>query len=327
MELIIDNHVIDGSLIAILEEIKRITDGRYLKDIVVRGDNIGITCPFHKNGNESHPSCYVYAKRDNPDVPYGFYKCFTCGSQGNLDHLVSQSLNCSYEDARSWLIENYSGTLTEQLGLDLPEIELKKPEKIEYIDESFLDQFAYFHPYMEQRKLSKDIILKFKIGWNPVTDALTFPIWDEHGRLIGISERKIKYKQFTLPKNLSKQIYLLDTVKRENITEVYVVESQIDALYLWSIGKPAIALFGTGSKEQYKMLRRSGIRYYHLALDGDLAGRQGMSKFINAMPNNVFIDVCQLPDGKDINDLSKDEIENLPKIYSQDYLQKRNYSV
>lgn len=326
MDLIINNHIIDGDVIEILSEIRRITDGRYVKDIIKRGDNVGVTCPFHKDGQENHPSCYVYLRKDNPDVPYGFYKCFTCGSQGNLDYLVAHCLNCSIEDAREWLINNYSTALSEQVGINLPEIEIgHKPEKIEYIDESFLDQFAYFHPYMFQRKLSKDIILKFKIGWNPITDAITFPIWDEYGRLVGISERKVKYKQFNLPKNLSKQIYLLDTIKEENITEVYVVESQIDALYLWSLGYPAIALFGTGSKEQYKMLQKSGIRFYHLALDGDMAGRHGIMRFIKAMPENIFIDICLIPDGKDINDLSKEEIENLSRVDRNNYLQTQLY--
>lgn len=319
MELIINNHVIDG-VEQILKDIQEITNSRYIRHINIRGDNAGITCPFHKDGQESHPSCYVYLRKDNDEVPYGFFRCFTCGTQGNLDYLVAHCLNCTIEDAREWLIDNYSNALVESTGIELQEIILTKPKKT-YLDDTMLEQFAFFHPYMFQRKLTKEVIIKFKIGWNRETDAITFPIWDEYGRLIGISERQIKNKFFHLPEGLGKPIYLLNFIIEENITEVYVVESQIDALYLWSIGKPAIALLGTGSKAQYNILRKSGIRFFHLAMDGDLAGRQGMKKFIKAMPSYVFVDVCILPDGKDINDLSKEEIENLPKKISSDYLQ------
>ena len=319
MDLIIQNHIIDGDIETILNDIHRATHGAYLKHINNKGDDIAITCPFHKGGQENHPSCFVYTRKDNDKIPYGFFRCFTCGEQGQLYKLVATCFSCTYEEAKEWLIENYSSSMSGE-NIELPEIVLDKPKKIEYLDESFLDAYAYYHPYMFQRKLTPEIIHKFKIGWNPETDAITFPIWDEWGRLVGISERKVQYKQFNLPKNLSKQIYLLDTIKEENITEVYVVESQIDALYLWSIGHPAIALFGTGGKEQYKILQKSGIRFYHLALDGDLAGRHGNLRFIKNMPSSVMIDVCMLPDGKDINDLSKEEIDNLIRVNAIDYI-------
>ena len=322
MNLVINNNIIDSNLEDILKEIRRHTDGRFLKDIIRRGDNIAITCPWHKDGLEKHPSCYVYARNDSDDVPFGFYKCFTCGSKGQLYQLVSRCLNCGIEEAKQWLIDNFSKTITEEL-ISLPEINLyKNRQPIKYIDESFLNQYAYIHPYMTDiRKIPPEILFRFKVGWNPETDAITFPIWDEWGRLIGISERKVKYKQFDLPKGLPKVVYLLDEIIAKSITEVYVVESQIDALYLWSIGKSAVALFGTGSKEQYNLLKKSGIRIFHLALDGDMAGRHGNIRFIQNMPNDLMIDVLMLPNGKDINDLSKEEIENLKIVDKNNYLQ------
>ena len=321
MDLVINQHIIDGEIETILNDLRDITDGRFLKDIERKGPNIAITCAFHKDGQENHPSCFVYARRDRDDVPYGFFKCFTCGTQGNLDYLVARCLNCSMEDAREWLIDNYSSTLYDAGSALFPDWDFgqeKKPE-VQILDEAILDRFAYFHPYMFERKLTRDVVVKFKIGWNPDTDALTFPIRDDRGRLIGISERKTKYKQFNLPKGLPKTVYLLDTIKQEHIKDVWVVESQIDALYLWSIGIPAIALFGTGSSEQYPILQRSGIRSYHLALDGDPAGRGGLFRFYQNMPKDVFINVCLMPEGKDIDDLTPEEIHNLKQVPINQY--------
>ena len=108
MDLIINKHIIDADIEIILKEIQHLTDGRFLKDIERKGPNIAITCAFHKDGRENHPSCFVYARRDNPDVPYGFFKCFTCGTQGNLDYLVAHCLNCSFEEARECSITSQS---------------------------------------------------------------------------------------------------------------------------------------------------------------------------------------------------------------------------
>ncbi|MBQ6631028.1 MAG: toprim domain-containing protein [Romboutsia sp.] len=325
MNLIINNHIIDYNLQSILVAIQEKTNGRYLNTIKRQGDNIAITCPFHKDGQERHPSCYVYNKIDNSEVPFGFFRCFTCGTQGQLYELVAHCFNCGIEEAKEWLVNNFSKTLTES-SLDLPIIDLKKETK-QYLDESILNQYAYFHPYMFKRKLTEDVIRKFKIGWNKELDTITFPIWDENNNLLGITERNVKNKYFHIPENIGKPVYLLNYIKKENITEVYVVESQIDALYLWSLGYPAIALLGTGTKKQYEILKKSGIRIFHLALDGDLAGRHGNMRFIEYMPYNTLIDILLLPNGKDINDLSKEEIEHLNRVDKNNYLQNNMFCI
>ena len=323
MNLVINNNIIDSNLEDILKEIRRQTDGRFLKDIIRRGDNIAITCPWHKDGLEKHPSCYVYARNDSDEVPFGFYKCFTCGSKGQLYQLVSRCLNCGIEEAKQWLVDNFSKTITEEL-ISLPEINLNNNIKKEYLDESILNQYAYFHPYMFKRKLTEDVIIKYKIGWNKENNTITFPIWDEYNNLLGITERNIDNKYFHVPEGIGKPVYLLNFIKKEHIQEVYVVESQIDALYLNSLGKPSIALLGTGTKNQYEILKKSGIRIFHLAFDGDMAGRHGNIRFIQNMPNNIMIDILLMPNGKDINDLSKEEIENLKVVDRNNYLQDKN---
>lgn len=322
MELVIKNHVIDYDVVEILKEVRRLTHGRYLNHINVRGDNAGVTCPFHKDGHESHPSCYVYLRKDSKDIPYGFYRCFTCGSQGGLDFLVAKCFSCSLDEAQNWLIDNFSSSLVEQVGIKLPEIAIESKPIITYMNEEDLNQFAYIHPYMLSRKVSEEILLKFKVGWNPKTNSITFPVWDERGGLLGVTERNVINKYFNIPHGMGKPVYLLNYIKQQGIKSAYVVESQIDALYLWTLGKPAIALFGTGSKAQYRILRHTEITHYYLALDGDQAGRTGIKKFINNMPSELLIDVLLLPDGKDINDLSAEEIESLEVVPSKTFMKK-----
>ena len=88
MNLIIDNHIIDKDLEIILNEIRKLTNNRYLSVVRKSGENYAITCPFHKDGQEHRPSCFVYAVNDNDSVPFGYFKCFTCHEQGQLYILV-----------------------------------------------------------------------------------------------------------------------------------------------------------------------------------------------------------------------------------------------
>ena len=109
-------------------------------------------------------------------------------------------------------------------------------------------------------------------------------------------------------------MYLLNYVIKNGITSVVVCESQINALTLWGWGIPAIALFGTGSTSQYEILRKSGIRKYTLAFDGDLAGDVGANRFSNNIGDDVLVNKIVLPRGKDVNDLNEDEFRML-KIF------------
>ena len=80
---------------------------------------------------------------------------------------------------------------------------------------------------------------------------------------------------------------------------------------MYTFGYPAIALFGTGSEYQYNILRKSGIRNYILCFDGDAAGKKGELRFKQNLGNDIIISVKHLPIGKDVNDLTKEELDNL----------------
>lgn len=313
MDLIINKHVIDADVETILKDIRNQTSNRYLHDIIKRGLNVAITCPEHKNGQELNPSCYVYNDKTSDTVPYGWYRCFTCGDQGPLYKLVAKCLNISIDEAKQWLIDNYSNTFTEKM-IELPTIDVGNKIPKNVLNESILNDYAYFHPYMFQRGLTENVILKFKIGYNKNNDSITFPVWDEHDNLIGITERNVKTKYFHIPENMGKPVYLLNHIIKNHITEVVVCESQLDALKCWTWDIPAIALFGTGSKKQYEILNNSGIRFYHLALDGDLAGEHGIKRFIENIRNDVFVDIIKIPQGKDVNDLNKEEFMSLERL-------------
>lgn len=301
------NKLISASIKTILNQLRKETGNYYFNNINVHGNQLMVTCPFHANGIEKHPSCGIVEEDDN--LQSGTFHCFTCGQSGTLYDLIAFCFNENIVFAEEWLEDRFADTyiITQEI---LPEINLTK-DVINYMDESILDEYKYFHPYQFQRGLTEDIIKKFSIGCTSDGKYITFPCWDEHNHLIGIYKRSTVNKEFIIPKQISKSVYLLNFCLHENKTTVYVCEGQLDALKLWTWGYPAIALFGTGSSQQYTILKKSGIRNYILCFDGDEAGHKGEQRFIQNMPNNIFISCKILPNGKDVNDLTKEEFDNL----------------
>lgn len=312
MELVINNKVIDAPVYDILKQVHKETNGRYLNTIIDKGDNVFIQCPFHSNGKEKHPSCTVFARDDDKYTDKGITHCFACGISVPLFTLVGHCFDQDDEFGKEWLVQRYSNIFIEKQTY-LPEIQIGKPKETA-LDESILDQFAYFHPYQFQRKLSQEIILKYKVGYDKETDSITFPVWDEHNRLKFITKRSVETKQFFIPQGVKKPVYLLNFMLKENRDTVFVCESQINALYLNTLGYPAVALIGTGTRDQYEILNKSPIRHYILAFDGDEAGDKGITRFLSNIRKDVFVDVMLLPRGKDCNDLTGEEIAQLPLI-------------
>lgn len=324
MDLIIKNKIIKGEIESILNKLKLDSHKPYLfKDMNDSGNDEMITCPYHSNGRESRPSCGILKTRNHPKLIFGVCHCFTCGKTSSLPELVADVFEEDISYGEQWLIDNF-GEDNYDYNL-LPEIDLNKPKINDVINEEILKDFNFYHPYMWKRGLTKEVVDKFHIGYDHLRNAITFPVWDDKNNLKLITARSVNSKRFWIPKDTDKPIYLLNYIINENIDKVYVVESQINALTLWGWGKPSIGLLGTGSKEQYNILRRSGIRHYILCLDGDEAGDKGIRRFIYNMPKDIIIDVKIIPrDGRDVNDLTIEEFEALPLIDSSEWLIKNS---
>lgn len=308
MNLIINNTVINEPIINIVKQLKNEATWDVFSKIQDKGDYIRVTCPYHKDGHENRPSCSIHASY-NSDLEPGLLHCFTCGEVEPLYKVVAHVLQVNDDIAKEWLVERFGTSIIEK-AVEFPSLETIKEEE-EFIDESTLNKYAYYHPYMFKRGLTEEVINKFKIGYDDETKSIVFPVWDEKGNLVMITERSVEGKKYHIQANKKKSVYLLNYIIKENKTTVYVVESQINALTLWSWGYPAIALLGTGSNEQYNILNKSGIRSYILCFDGDDAGKKGRKRFIDNVNKNVFILSKDIPEGKDVNDLTKEQFDAL----------------
>ena len=314
MNLVINNRIIDAPIMTILTTLKSELHNGLLRDINRETqDNIPITCPSHKNGREHRPSCYVYCRKDDLEVEYGKVHCFTCGYSADLPTFVGDCFGANKEFGEKWLLSKF-GSSYEASSDYLEPIVLEQPTK-KFLDESILNDYMYYHPYMWKRGLSKEVVDRFGVGYDKSHNAITFPVWDEKDRLVMITSRNVSNKYFHIQSDTDKPVYLLNFINRYNIDSVYVVESQINALTLWTWGYPAVALFGTGSNHQYEILNKCGIRNYILCFDGDSAGDKGRDRFMKNIRNDVLVSYKKLPMGRDVNDLTKEEFDLLPENF------------
>ena len=309
---IVKNRRITTPIETILKQIKsELTNGKLSYIDSKSSGWIRITCPFHSSGLEKNPSAGIY-NGDDPKLEKGFFHCFTCNENGPLYHFVGECFDRDDNFGKQWLIDRFGGERVEDEDIHLPYISLNKKENNAFLNESLLDNFQSWHPYMNKRKLTQDVCNRFKVKYDPKEECIIFPVWDENSNLVMLTKRSVNSKMFYIDKDKEKPIYLLNFIKQENIKEVCVCESQINALTLWSWNIPAIATFGCNiTKHQFDILNKSEVEHYYLCFDGDEAGKKGIEKFLNYIRKDVLVDIIYLPKGKDVNDLTEEEFDKL----------------
>lgn len=318
----IDKKVISTDTQVILRSLKSYIlekNGReVLHDIMPTFDNIMITCPFHKDGKERKPSCGISTKDkrvNGKDIPAGTVHCFTCGKTCSFDILVSYLLNYedSGEEGRKWLFKNFEVSYTRDIQLEpMQRGDGRSTEKIvNFIKESLLQEYRYYHPYMFKRGLTEEIIEKYDIGYDKFTDSITFPVRDIKGNCLFVAKRSVKTKFFVLPSEKNKPlygVYELDYSK----PDVYICESFFNALTLVKWGFNAIALMGTGSYNQYPLINKLPFREIHVVLDGDPGGKAGTKRLAENISKDKIVFLYDMFPGKDVNDLDYETFKTVP---------------
>lgn len=315
--------------LSILQELKRqlAVNGIFrFADFKVGNKNIQFNCPIHSEGQEGKPSCGILTQANNK-APVGTVHCFSCGYTASLEKMIG---NCfGIDDAGQfgarWLIKNFRTVSIENRSDILLDMSRDPKETtVKFISEKELDRYRYTHSYAYKRGMTDQIIEKFDIGFDSAFvledrfrqkrtyRCLTFPVRDIEGRTLFIARRSVVGKFFHYPEGVNKPVYGLYELPKDT-SEIIVCESIFNALTCYVYGKPAIALLGTGTPYQYEQLARLPARKFILGFDGDAAGRKAALRFKQALGKKKIISVLEVPEGKDINDLSLEEFEGLPE--------------
>ena len=321
--MIIDNVIIQQSVEQILSDlnVQMIERGlRPLGKTHSTRENVMVCCPYiHGDHYDHNPSAGIRTSD-------GFFHCFACGKKVPFAVFISHCFDIEDEGMYGWkwLLKNYVSVSVEtrkDLDLDMARITpLKSVPK--YVPEEELKKYKFYHDYMWERHLTREIVDKFDVGYDSETDSLTFPVRDVSGNTLFIARRSVKGKRFNYPQGVEKPLYGLYELYQEaenlpfewhSISEVIICESMLDALSCWVYGAYAVALNGLGTELQFKQLHNLPVREFVLATDNDEAGMKAREKLKKEFPDKIISQYI-LPKGrKDMNELSRVEFNALEK--------------
>jgi len=286
------------------EQIRRVINGAGIDIEAEFGNDFIIYCPYHNNSRT--PAGEV--AKDS-----GLFFCFGCQTTKNLEEFVMFVTGRSYFETARYIKSKETETNIENV---VNKAMYAPPDFVQY-DELLIKRLskqALESPravrYFEGRKITKDSMQRFDLGYSEKQDSVTVPMHSPEGLCIGFVARTVEGKEFKntpgLPK--SKILFNLHRVKTSKI--VYVVESSFDAIRLEQVGFPAVATLGANvSASQTKLLEK----YFNnvvLVADNDEAGAIMRDKLIEKLGSLITVITIDKK-YKDIGDMDDEAIKQL----------------
>lgn len=281
-------------------------------DYKVREDKLQSCSPFR---SERHPS-FAVNLQNGTWIDSGATDDF---KKGNLVSLLAFLREETYEDAAIYLIDTYSLEKRDISGLKLDMSFLDKKVDNKVFNDAELQQYAYRSPYLASRGISEEVQRLFRVGYDLQHRAIVMPWMDKGGAVVNLKFRSVTDKRFWYGKgqSIKKQLYGYCQYTVNPVDTLWITESEIDCLRLWTLGIPAVAL-GTAhmSKEQERQLLTSNAANIVVATDNDSAGNKCADNVISRLAGLLEISRVQFPrtTAKDISDLTDTEIQSLVQL-------------
>ena len=255
-------------------------------------DNLAAFCPFHKGGNESSPSMYVYVGKPSGKAQPGATFCHTCNEGWTLSRLLYK-LGADRQVVEMVRAE-LAHTDKRQDPQQLLDIKLGQLDFSQFVlPETLLGVYDYCPRDLLRSGFSPEIIREHDIGFDRDRKRITFAIRDHLGNLIGVSGRTVigeepRYKVYrsefySIAGNnykceKAKVLWGLDKFYHARLhlpsdEPVILCEGFKAALWVKQAGfSDVVALFGAAmSDEQHLLLSRVASEAV-LFLDNDAAG-------------------------------------------------------
>jgi len=164
--------------------------------------------------------------------------------------------------------------------------------------------------YFSGRKITKESMLKFGLGYSEKQDMVTVPVHSPDGMSVGFVGRSVDGKDFKNTPGLPKSKILFNLHRIKAADRVYVVESSFDVVRLDQCGLPAVATLGANvSNIQVELLKK----YFNniiVVADNDEAGGNMSSRIQERLGSRVSL-LHLDKQYKDIGDMPDDEIKKL----------------
>jgi DNA primase len=263
-----------------------------------------VFCPFHSNHRTPAGEINKYS---------GLFFCFSCGKTADLIELVMHFSNRTYFESVRFI---KSKEVETDILSDVNSKLIQKEEWTEFdisIVQRLHDQALSSErakEYFIKRKITKESVIKFKLGYSENQDMISIPVYNHEGLCVGFVGRSVEGKDFKNTPKLPKSKVLFNLNKVKAASKVYVVESSFDAIRLDQVGFPAVATLGANvSSKQIDLLQRYFSDIIIIA-DNDEAGGNMKEKIVERLNGNVTV-INLDKKYKDIGDMDDRSIKEL----------------
>ncbi len=288
------------------EQIKRVLSGSGITIEKEADSEYIIFCPFHSNHRTPAGEINKFS---------GLFFCFSCSKTADLVELVMHFSGRTYFEAVRFI---KSKETQSDIIIDITNKLVDKDEFTAF-DESLIDKLnsqalisEKSISYFKQRKINKESVIKFKLGYSENQNMVTVPVYNHEGLCVGFVARSVEGKEFKNTPGLPKSKLLFNLNRVKAASRVYVVESSFDAIRLDQVGIAAVATLGANvSSKQIELLKK----YFNdivLIADNDEAGLKMKEKMVERLGNHISI--LNLDSKyKDIGDMEDSDIIGLDK--------------
>jgi DNA primase len=243
----------------------------------------------------------------------GLFFCFGCQTTKSLEEFVMFTTGRTYFETARYIKSKETEHNIENI---VNKTLYAPPEFIQY-DELLIKRLnnqATESPramrYFEGRRITKDSVIKFNLGYSEKQDSVTIPMQSPDGMTIGFVARTVEGKEFKNTPGLPKSKILFNLHRVKSSSVVYVVESSFDAIRLDQVGFPAVATLGANvSASQIRLLEK----YFNnviLVADNDEAGNIMKDKLIEKLGSLISVITIDKK-YKDIGDMDDETIRSL----------------
>jgi DNA primase len=167
--------------------------------------------------------------------------------------------------------------------------------------------------YFEGRRITKESMKKFALGYSEKQDMVTIPQQTPDGSTyVGFVGRSVEGKDFKNTPKLPKSKILFNLHRAKLHDTVYVVESSFDAIRLDQCGIPAVATLGANVPKTQVELLTKHFNSVIVIPDNDDAGQEMAKRIVEKMGHRAT--VIGIPNRfKDIGDMTDADIQELTK--------------
>jgi DNA primase len=272
-----------------------------------------VFCPFHSNHRTPAGEINKYT---------GLFFCFSCSKTADLIELVMYFSNRTYFESVRFIKSKEVETNI------LSEVNNKLIEKEEWteFDMSVVNRLheqalnsERAKEYFVKRKITKESVIKFKLGYSENQDMVSIPIQNSDGLCVEFVGRSVEGKDFKNTSKLPKSKLLFNLNRVKTASKVYVVESSFDAIRLDQVGFPAVATLGANvSSKQIDLLQKYFSDIIIIA-DNDEAGGNMKEKIVERLNGNVTV-INLDKQYKDIGDMDDKSIKELEYQFDKSIL-------